>query len=175
MKGWVDRNKFLEIQGRNRKPQISLADAWDIHDYPCPAGGCRLTDPNFAARLRDLFNHGEDNFSEIGLLKFGRHYRLPSGAKVIVRRNEQENRSIESLAPSSAFLLECAEEAEGPTTLIYKHQGDDDLRYAGGLTLRYSDYVGPDGKVNIFRKGQKDVSFREVSAIGDSTLTQFRI
>lgn len=72
-------------------------------------------------------------------------------------------------------VLMLSEEAEGPTTLIYKHQGDDDLRYAGGLTLRYSDYVGPDGKVKIFRKGQKDVSFREVSAIGDSTLTQFRI
>jgi tRNA U34 2-thiouridine synthase MnmA/TrmU len=48
---WVDREKLLKIQGRSRKPQIHLADHYGIRDYPCPAGGCLLTDPVFPLRL----------------------------------------------------------------------------------------------------------------------------
>ena len=46
--GWVDRETLLSIQGRSRKPQIQLAAIFGIQDYPCPAGGCLLTDPGFA-------------------------------------------------------------------------------------------------------------------------------
>ncbi|NQT21487.1 MAG: hypothetical protein HQ592_17410, partial [Planctomycetes bacterium] len=55
--GWVDRSKLLGITGRSRKPQIALAESYGINDYPCPAGGCLLTDAGFAARLRALMQH----------------------------------------------------------------------------------------------------------------------
>ncbi|MGB2661131.1 MAG: hypothetical protein WBB86_06095, partial [Candidatus Omnitrophota bacterium] len=58
--GWVDREKFLEIQGRSRKPQIKMAADFGINDYPCPAGGCLLTDVGFARRMRDLMAHKPD-------------------------------------------------------------------------------------------------------------------
>jgi len=58
--GWVDREKLLAIQGRSRKPQIRLAEAFGIRDYPCPAGGCLLTDPQFAKRMKDLIVHNPD-------------------------------------------------------------------------------------------------------------------
>ncbi|MEF8788215.1 MAG: hypothetical protein V5A84_04020, partial [Planctomycetota bacterium] len=48
-KGWVDRDALLDIRGRNRTPQMELAEKYDINDYPCPAGGCRLTDPGYAS------------------------------------------------------------------------------------------------------------------------------
>jgi tRNA U34 2-thiouridine synthase MnmA/TrmU len=81
--GIVDRDRLLSVTGRSRKPQISLARSLEIDDYPCPAGGCRLTDPNFARKLRDAFDHNEDSLVDITLLRYGRHFRLPSGAKVI--------------------------------------------------------------------------------------------
>lgn len=52
--GLVNREKLLAIQGRSRKSQIALAEEYDLADYPCPAGGCLLTDPGFARRMRDL-------------------------------------------------------------------------------------------------------------------------
>lgn len=55
-KGWVNREKLLAITGRSRKPQMRLASEYGIVDYPCPAGGCLLTDPGFAARSE---NKGE--------------------------------------------------------------------------------------------------------------------
>jgi tRNA-specific 2-thiouridylase len=54
-KGLVDREKLLDIRGRSRKPQIKLAEKFNIKDYPCPAGGCLLTYREYANKLRDLF------------------------------------------------------------------------------------------------------------------------
>src|SRR3989338_10559001 len=42
--GIINRNRLLDIQGRRRSRQIDLAKAIGINDYPCPAGGCLLTD-----------------------------------------------------------------------------------------------------------------------------------
>jgi len=42
----VDREKLLNISGRSRKVQMELAEKWGIKEYPSPAGGCKLTEPN---------------------------------------------------------------------------------------------------------------------------------
>lgn len=99
MKGWVDRSKLLAISGRSRKIQISLATEKGIRDYPCPAGGCLLTDKNFADRLRDYFDHTErPHMRDISLLKIGRHFRLVDGGKIIVARNQQECKMLKSFS-----------------------------------------------------------------------------
>ena len=46
--GLVDREKLLDIQGRSRKRQMALADELEIGEYATPAGGCTLTDENYA-------------------------------------------------------------------------------------------------------------------------------
>lgn len=55
-KGWIDREKLMGLSGRSRKPQIKLAEEFNIKEYPSPAGGCLLTDKIFSNRLRDLFS-----------------------------------------------------------------------------------------------------------------------
>ncbi|MDP3804786.1 MAG: hypothetical protein Q8Q87_04470, partial [Candidatus Omnitrophota bacterium] len=69
--GIVDRAKLLDISGRSRKPQIVLAKKFAIFDYPCPAGGCLLTDPGFAKRMKDLLVHDALTLDNARLLKFG--------------------------------------------------------------------------------------------------------
>jgi tRNA-specific 2-thiouridylase len=105
MEGLVDREKLLSFQGRSRKPQIALARALQIKDYPGPAGGCLLTDENFARKLRDSLNHQEESLKEISLLKVGRHFRLPGGAKVITGRDEGENEKLLLLAAPREIKL----------------------------------------------------------------------
>jgi tRNA-specific 2-thiouridylase len=103
---WVDRSKLLGISGRSRKDQISLAAEKGIEDYPCPAGGCLLTDKNFADRMRDYFAFTETpSMKDIPLLKVGRHFRLDRGDKVIVARNKQECDSLKRICPDTDHLL----------------------------------------------------------------------
>ena len=58
--GLVDREMLLDISGRSRKVQMELADKWGIKDYPSPAGGCKLTDPNYSIRLKELVERKEN-------------------------------------------------------------------------------------------------------------------
>ena len=137
-KKWIDREKLLSIQGRRRIPQMELAKEFGINDYPCPAGGCRLTDSQFAKRLKEAFVYGECSIKEIQLLKYGRHFRLESGAKVIVGRNEEENRVLLRFFDKDDILMEVLE-VGSPIVLLRKHKTKADVKKAGVLCVRYSD------------------------------------
>ncbi|MCM8829696.1 MAG: hypothetical protein NC824_01670 [Candidatus Omnitrophica bacterium] len=92
--GWIDRSKLLSIKGRSRKMQMFLADFYSIKDYPCPAGGCLLTEPSFSKRMKDLIEFDEINLKNIELLKIGRHFRLTPYTKLVIGRDEVENKKI---------------------------------------------------------------------------------
>lgn len=139
--GLVDRGKLLAIQGRSRKPQIALAREFGIKDYPCPAGGCLLTEKNFALRLKEAFAHNEDSLQDMKLLRVGRHFRLDSGRKVVVGRNETENKIILNLARAEDVLLEPVD-VPGPVVLIRGGGDAADVEIAGRLGARYSDGKG---------------------------------
>jgi tRNA-uridine 2-sulfurtransferase len=108
--GWISRERMLNISGRSRKPQIALAKNLGIKDYPCAAGGCLLTDPEFARRIKDILKHNELDISNINLLKWGRYFRLSKDAKVIVGRNENDNKMLTTLAKDGDYLF-------GPTVV----------------------------------------------------------
>ncbi len=117
--GVVDREKLLAISGRSRKTQIMLAEELGVKDYPCPAGGCLLTDEVIAARLKDLFAHVPDyGMLDLQYLKIGRHFRLRPGLKFVVGRDREENESIEALAPAGAALF-IPEDFSGPTAIAF--------------------------------------------------------
>jgi hypothetical protein len=115
--GIVDRNKLLNISGRGRKPQFALAEQLGVTDYPCPAGGCLLTDKVIAARLRDLFLHIKDySHTDLLLLTIGRHYRLHDDLKIILGRNQDENERIFTLGKEGQSIFE-PDDFRGPTVL----------------------------------------------------------
>jgi tRNA-specific 2-thiouridylase len=137
--GKLDRQGLLAIQGRGRKTQIELAARFGIGDYAPPAGGCLLTDPIFSRRLRDLFDENPAcPVNDIELLKYGRHFRTAEGRKVIVGRNERDNRSLEKLAGPGDAALHVAD-YPGPLAIV-PHGGDDNtLLAAAALCVLYSD------------------------------------
>jgi tRNA-specific 2-thiouridylase len=137
--GKVDRARLLDIQGRGRKRQMEMAVHYGITSYPAPAGGCLLTDPIFAKRLRDLFDRYPDHsVRDIELLKVGRHFRLSHTTKAIIGRNEMDNHTIERLAVPSDALIHIAQ-FPGPAVLV-PGNGDEDARLlAARLCARYSD------------------------------------
>ncbi|MDY6855400.1 MAG: hypothetical protein SWO11_11955 [Thermodesulfobacteriota bacterium] len=138
IKGLVNREKLLDIQGRSRKPQIALAKELGINDYPCPAGGCLLTDPGFANRMRDLMEYNpEFSLNDVHLLKMGRHFRLSPKIKIIVGRNEKENKKLSSFALKGDLIFK-ALDFPGPTTIVRGRIEKSKMGLPASITARYS-------------------------------------
>jgi tRNA-specific 2-thiouridylase len=139
LEGWVDRERLLDLSGRGRKPQIALAAEYGITRYPAPAGGCLLTDPGFANRIKELLGQGRRaSRQELELLKWGRHFRLPGGAKAVVGRTQRENEAILALITPGDLCLKL-ESHPGPLVLVSGGGDDRDLQIAAGLAAAYSD------------------------------------
>ena len=78
---------------------MELAQELGVNRYPAPGGGCLLTDPGFSRRLRDLLAHQpECGELEVELLKHGRAFRLAPTARLMVGRNQEDNRQLAELA-----------------------------------------------------------------------------
>lgn len=135
--GLVDRERLLAVSGRSRKEQMDLAEELDINDYPCPSGGCLLTDKIFSKKVRDLLDHKKDvTKRDLNILKSGRHFRY-NGVKIIIGRNEAENAKLKSLAEPGDILVEPANFA-GPIALIPDDTGNGARAFAGSLVVRYA-------------------------------------
>lgn len=117
IEGIVDRTRLLSISGRSRKVQIALAEQLGVRDYPCPAGGCLLTDPEIAVRLQDLFAHVPGyTHRDLVLLTIGRHFRLNPSLRVILGRTQEENERLLALAVPGDTVF-TPEDFRGPTAL----------------------------------------------------------
>lgn len=141
--GIVDRAKLLDIRGRSRKPQMALAEKFGINRYPNPAGGCLLTDPGFAKRVKDAMKHGEFTAENLALLSVGRHFRLSEKARLVVGRNEEENGILTSLASQDDIVLELTDH-EGPTALLRGKIDEKLINIAAGIVAYHTKFRNED-------------------------------
>lgn len=146
LRGLVDRDRLLDISGRSRKPQLELAKKYGLTDYPSPAGGCLLTLPSFAIRLRRLLSLKSNPTNvELERLKIGRHFFGREGFYLIVGRKHDENLSLQDSAGPGELLLKVATHP-GPIGLFYKLSqsaiSEAELSAAAVITARYSDARG---------------------------------
>ncbi len=139
-KNMIDRNRLYAIEGKRRTPQIQLAEKYNIKNYPCPAGGCLLTDINFARRLRDFFEHKDAlTLKDVMFLKIGRHFRV-GNSKIIVGRNEKENEKLLHLAEKNGIPYLETIGYNGPITLLMNSNNQSNMiKHAASITVRYSD------------------------------------
>jgi tRNA-specific 2-thiouridylase len=173
--GWVDRSKLPAIQGRSRKEQMQLAEELDITNYPCPAGGCLLTELSFVSKIRDVFEHAEDlNIMDFQLLKVGRHFRVGKKTKAIVGRNEAENQTLERmLLPGEAYLRWC--DGSGPLGIVTGDRDDEMISSAAKILLRYTK-AEPAAECRVkvkWEDGESVVSVR--NELDDGKIEEFRI
>ncbi|MCX5817665.1 MAG: hypothetical protein NTX75_15745 [Proteobacteria bacterium] len=141
--GILDREKLLDITGRTRKPQYNLADSYQLKEFSCPGGGCLLTDPIFAQKLKDLFAYSNSyTMKDVALLKIGRHFRLNEDTKLILGRNEDENKRLQAAASDGCTFL-APLEFKGPQGLLFGVLDYDVMQTAGNLMAFY-------GKVDSF-------------------------
>ena len=140
LEGWVDREKLHDFSGRNRKPQMALAESFGLTDWAQPAGGCCfLTNASYSAKLGDLWQargSREYELDDIMLLKVGRHLRPRPHFKLIVSREQGENNFLRGYRHQFAHLEPVSH--KGPLTLIDGELSADDLHLAAAIVARYS-------------------------------------
>jgi len=137
-RGWVDREKLLGLHGRTRKPQMELANKFGITRYASPAGGCLLTDENYARGVRDLIEHEQLDIQAVKLLAVGRQFRISKDAKLTVGRNHGENEALFGAKPPGALFVKVIDR-RGPVGVLSGKPGRDDHETAARVVARYAD------------------------------------
>lgn len=173
--GWVDREKLLAIKGRSRKELFELADDLDVTNYPCPAGGCLLTELSFVPKIKDIFDHCEElNLRDFRLLKIGRHLRIGQRSKVIIGRNEADNNLLETIRqPEEAALTWL--EGNTPVGIVIGEQSDDLYRLAAGLLLRYTRAeAGAACRIEV-RTGDETQILSVINDMNESTVESYLV
>lgn len=139
--GWVKREALKDFTGRSRKPQISMAKQFGLHDFAQPAGGCCfLTDKSYSDKLADLWqNRGEKYYEldDIMLLKVGRHLRPAPNFKMIIGREEGENNYLEGYRKQYTHIRPLSH--TGPLVLIDGQPSAEDIDLAARIAARFSN------------------------------------
>lgn len=173
--GWVDREKLLAITGRSRKEQMRLADELDIKNYPCPAGGCLLTEPSFVTKIRDVFDHSDElDPRDFRLLKLGRHFRIGPRTKVIIGRNEAENLSLENAAFPGEALIRWVE-GSSPVGLFTGKILPDMVETGAKILLRYTKAAaGAQCSLKTVENGRESL-FSTANTFNDTHTEKLRV
>lgn len=137
--GWISRDKMYGFSGRGRKPQMALAKEFGFSDYAQPAGGCCfLTDKSYSDRLVDLWQARHDRdyeMDDVMLLKVGRHIRPAEHFKLIVGREDGENRFMEGYRKQFPHIRT---QCPGPLVLVDGEPSEADLELAARIAARFS-------------------------------------
>lgn len=136
--GLLDREKLYAFKNRSRKPQMQLAKELGITEYASPAGGCFLTDPGMARRIRHLMESPFEEMDEatVRLSMIGRQLILDE-ARLAIGRNETECRYLPHLLrEGDAFLR--MEDERGAVAILRGKQSPANHELAARILARYS-------------------------------------
>lgn len=150
LEGWVDRSKLLGLSGRGRNFQLNLAEEFGFKDYESPAGGCLLTLESFELKIKDFLKFDENlSVDDFQILRFGRHLRLPDGAKIVIGRNEIENKKLNSLKNEKLTRI-YVKDLSGALVLISKNASQNDKILGSKLAATYArSLAGKEYEANI--------------------------
>jgi hypothetical protein len=157
-RGVVERRRLFSIHGRSRRPQLKLAKQFGVTRFS--TNGCYLTNPNFSRRLRDAIQHKDLTISDVHLLKIGRHFRVSKKAKLIIARNEEENKQLLTLLQPGDLILWPEHHRGGVAILNGEIDKEEEILKAAALCARYSEGKNLSSvKMNIkFPQGKKKVA-----------------
>lgn len=134
--GVVDREKLEGIVGRGRERQMQLVKEIGLENFESPGGGCLLTDENFSKKMRDFIKYDTFEVRDIPVMKFGRHFRLSDGAKLVVGRDKEENQHLQEIENDKFFHIKTVG-IPGPHALLSKNASFTDRELATKAILTY--------------------------------------
>jgi tRNA-uridine 2-sulfurtransferase len=174
--GKVDRERLLDLSGKGRKRQFELAEKYGIKNFPTPAGGCRLTNPQYTKRFKPFINLEKTNkeiVRDLKLLLVGRHIKLFDENWVIVGRNESDNNALIELADVSDVKM-YVKDYVGPVLLIVGNKNKDIINDCASICVRYSD-VDADLEIEVVVEVDDEKQIVKVKACGDDFFRKYLI
>ncbi|AOR22582.1 DUF814 domain-containing protein [Clostridium taeniosporum] len=176
--GLVDREKLLKISGRSRTVQMELAETWGIKDYPSPAGGCKLTEPNYSIRLRELVNRKSNvTQRDIDFLKYGRHFITPNNVKIIVSRTAEEGEELKKILTKEDLVF-LTSKFNGAMVIIPSgnNSGEEDIILACRFAVRYSKGKDKESvEVKFGNSGTEFKNFRNVDSVTQKEMEEYNL
>ncbi|MCK5451541.1 MAG: tRNA 4-thiouridine(8) synthase ThiI [Candidatus Omnitrophica bacterium] len=173
-KGLIDREKLYSISGRSRQPQFKLAKEYGLKRFFAPGGGCLLTDPRFAGRLKDLMERKEVTAENIAFLKYGRHFRLKDGTKVIVGRDEKENDVLCSLKKNNDIILRLPEK-NGPDVILKGINSDENIKKAAEMVISHSSSKNSELEIVEYWRDETEKKEISVSSMAREEIEKMRV
>ncbi|MBI5815411.1 MAG: hypothetical protein HZB29_07350 [Nitrospinae bacterium] len=177
LNGTLDREQMLAIHGRSRKEQVRIAkEEFGMTDNLCSSGGCLLTDQHFANRMRDLLdNDVEAGVKDARLLRLGRHFRVSPEVKLVVGRDEEENKRLMRMAGDEDFIFYAAE-VNGPLAVAKGKLSRESIGVIGGVTARYCDAKdAPSVKIEYKKKKEAAAWTIEAAPADEESLSRMRL
>ncbi len=168
-KGWVDREKLEGITGRNRDRQLEMVKEIGLENFESPGGGCLLTDEHFGKKMFDFIKYDKFEVKDIPVMKFGRHFRLKDGAKLVIGRDREENQHLQAIENDKYYHIRTVG-LPGPHSLLSKNASEDDKLLASRAILTYckteldKDYtLSFDGDEVVAKRLNSRVDMKEFS------------
>jgi hypothetical protein len=96
LSGLVNREKLLDLNGRGRSRQLKMAEDYGFSSVPSPGGGCLLTDPGYANRLRVLRDTGLLTGENARMIRTGRMFLLDGAIGLVGRSSDENDRMLEA-------------------------------------------------------------------------------
>jgi tRNA U34 2-thiouridine synthase MnmA/TrmU len=173
-KGLIKRELMCDFNGRSRKPQMALAEDLGLTEYPSPAGGCLLTEPNYSYKLKDLLEHNKDpEYKDINFLRLGRQFRFSPDCKIFVGRHKDENEAMKAMVDPEDLKMR-VEGVGSPFVVLLGNVTDEAIKTAASICARYSDAKKePEVKVAVMKGEEK--YYLTVKPADDETLDSYRI
>ena len=173
--GIIQRNELLDIEGRSRKRQLALAKKYGIKKFSPPGASCLLTDPLFAAKIKDLMERDMLTLDEVALLKCGRQFRLDEATKAVVGREEKDNDALVALKKENDIIFRLANDLPGPYALLRGKASSVNIGKTAALVVSHSKYRKEGPALVEFWSSEGDVKVIEAASLESGEIEELKI
>lgn len=132
--GLVNRELLLDLNGRGRSRQLEMARNYGFTHIPSPGGGCLLTDPGYATRLRILRDADLLSGENARLIRFGRMFVLDEAIGLVARSSEENDKMLEIDLGIQVDL----QEVPGPLGMLLGKKTNDNLTLLTAIMASYT-------------------------------------
>jgi len=133
-----------------------------------------LTDRGYSRRLRELMDNNPDfDLRDIDLLTIGRQFRLASGEKVIIGRDQKDNEKLLSMKRDDDIIIDIAD-YPSPIAMIPHGGSEEATKISASICVTHSD-APDDQEIKVTYHHGGDEQNIWVKAIPRNKLENIRI
>ncbi len=136
--GLVNRDRLLDLNGRGRTRQLKMAREYGFSRIPSPGGGCLLTDPGYANRLRSLRDSDLLSGDNARMIRFGRMFMLDEAVGLVGRSAEENHKMLEAAIGMGIGIQLDIQDVPGPLGILVGRKTENNLTLLTAIMASYT-------------------------------------